>query len=264
MTTATLPPPSRLDRYQLLDTRFTDPAELAKLAQSYPVTAVGSFWAIDRLMPHAPLAGYAIDRRTPNFLERFFVSGVHDLREVRPDPFVAWEYRDHFARDATPLPALPPASTEDFRIQHNLLLSLGDAAGAARALEHALAGADRSVATEYSDGSALLAMRYEHHASRVLTLYFRAGAQRPGSEFSVTSRVIRQMPWSLVPLDPKVRDVGLPSPIPHAVWKTGFVYSLTTEILKRPGTEAFQGVWLGSSAPRAVGRAEPLPLLTLE
>jgi 4-amino-4-deoxy-L-arabinose transferase-like glycosyltransferase len=259
-----LPAPSRLERYQLLDTRFSDPNELAKLAQSYSVTAVGPFWSIDRLAPHAALVGYAIDRRTPNFLERFFVSGVHDLRSITSNPYVTWEYRDQFTHDPNLPPTTPPSSSEDYRVLHNLLAARGDSVAAEGALSAALAGADRSVATEFSDGSALLAMRFEHHASRVLTLYFRAGAPHSGCEFSVTSRVLKRMPLSLVPLDPKVRDVGLPSAIAHSAWKAGFVYSMVTEILKRPGSESFQGNWLGPSAPQSLSRQMPIHLLTLE
>jgi hypothetical protein len=72
------------------------------------------------------------------------------------------------------------------------------------------------------------------------------------------------MPLSLVPADPQVREVGLPSTVPHAAWKPGYVYSLVTEILKRPGTEAFQGIWTGMSAPHALGRREPIELITLQ
>jgi len=258
-------PARGLDRYFLLDSRFSESSELRRLAQTFRVTAVGPFWAVDRGAGQGPIDGYTALRRPPSGFEWYWLSGVHDLRQVEPDPFVTWELRDHLGQTPNPQPQKSPDTDDRRRIAHNLAVQNGDPALAEKLLSKLLSGADRSVATRYDDGTELLGMKYEESASRVLTLYFRAGepSQRD-TPFAIHSRVTKQRAWSMVVADSQIREVGLPSHLPRGLWKRGFIYTSVTEILKRPGRELFFGSFRGAQAPRALGRREPLTLLELE
>ena len=258
-------PATGIERYFLIDSRFTEGAELERLARTFKVTAVGPFWAVDRGAEWAPLNGYSVVRHEPSGFERYWRSGVHALREVVADPFVTWEVRAHLAEPSNPEPNGVPASDEQLRIAHNLAVARGDGQAAEKLLSKLLTGSNQNLRTLYSDGTELLGVKYEAGASRVLTLYFRAGdAVEPGADFAVHSRVVEQLAWSLVPADWQVREVGLPPALPRKLWKAGFVYSSVTEILKRPGKERFYGSFAGPHAPGAIGRKEPLTLLELD
>jgi hypothetical protein len=254
-----------LEQYFLLDSRFSEAAELERLASTFKVTAVGPFWAVDRGAPLGPIDGFSVLRREPSGFERYWRSGVHALRDVVADPFATWELRHHLAQEPIEEPGGAPVTDEQLRIAHNLAVARGDGASAEKLLAKLLQGSNQTLRTRYSDGTELLGAKYEEGASRVLTLYFRTGdAVEPGADFAVHSRVVEGLSWSLVPADWQVRDVGLPSALPRKFWKRGFVYSSVTEILKRPGKERFYGSFRGPSAPGAIGRKEPLTLLELD
>ncbi len=246
------------DRYFLLDARFADEDLLQRLTQTFGANVAGPFWAFDRLSKPGAMHGFAVRRRAPNGLERYFVSGTHDLYWVEPGALQDWELRDHFGA-ASELPAAIEArDLDDVRLLHNLAVARGDAAGAAALLERLLRTADRSVAVSYDDGTQLIGVTRERLAFRV---WFRAaGPAAAPRRFRVFSRVSQRLPWSLVPRDAQLREVGLESPVPETRWKRGYVYCLAFDLLERPGREDLVASFWGDGAPHARGRFEPIVL----
>jgi len=251
-------PSSGRDRFYLLDARFAEGAELKRLAATFQADVVGPYWAFDRALPVGPPHGFAIRRRAPLGWERYFISGVHDLYAVEPSALHAWEAQDHFAQPAGLPKTSSPKDAEELRILHNLALSRGDAGAAAERLAELLRGADLGVATDYDDGTQLLAILREPRQFRILFRAARPPAHQ--QQFRVFSRVSRPKRWSLVPRDTQPREVGLQSSIPRPLWKKGYVYSLAFELLPRPGFEELYGAFSGPYAPKAQNRAEPLVL----
>jgi hypothetical protein len=56
----------------------------------------------------------------------------------------------------------------------------------------------------------------------------------------------------------------MPFAIPATLWERGFVYAASTEILKRPGRERYEGSFRGRGAPVPESGPREEPLLVLE
>src|SRR5262249_6413520 len=137
--------------------------------------------------------------------------------------------------------------------------------GAGELLNQLLAGVDRRAARRFSEGVELLGARLERAASTRLTLYFRTNAALPtDTEFQVVSRVVAPPRLSLVPADELVWDVGMPFALPTSLWRPGFVYSVITEILRRPGRERYDGTFRGPVAPTELDGRGAEALFTLD
>ncbi len=241
------------ERYYVFDGRFADDQQLRENAARATVTAIGPFWIFDRKQPGLA-QGFAVQRREPSLLERYFVSANHALRSVEPDPFWTWELREHLLQSPNPAPSVEPRTLEQLRIAHNIALRSGDVARAQQLREQLLSGVDRTPETVYADGTRLLGVRYESGASDVLTVYFESSGAAD-QRFVIHSRVEAPPRWSLVPADELKWEVGLPTLLPRQVWRPGYLYSSTTEILRRPGRERFTGSWVNTVS-------RELPLLT--
>ncbi len=253
------------ERYFMLDARFSSSDDLAAVLHNYSPELIGPFWFVDRQKPRAALAAHRIARREPSLWESYFVVGSHALRQIEPDPWLAWEAIDHFGEGAAPTPHAPPVDSEALRAAHNQALATGDAARAEALLQKLLRGTDQSARCRYSDGSELLGVRFERGATDVLSVYLRAGGvHADGCRFGIESIVEAPPPWSLVPADPVQRDVGMPPMIAPASWKAGYVYSTVTELMKRPGRERFVGGFRGPGAPAPEGCSPEQTLLVLE
>ncbi len=108
-------------------------------------------------------------------------------------------------------------------------------------------------------------MRFEPGSSDVLTVTFRAGrARAEGHRFRIESAVEAAPALSLTPKDPTLREVGLPSVVPPALWKPGYLYTSITEVLKRPGRERFSGYFVGPGARASTSGSDSCALLVLE
>lgn len=234
------------ERFYVTDGRYSEGTMLRERSQHSGTTVVGPFWIFDR-RSREPLEAFSVVKREPNLLERYFVSSTHALRRLEVDPYARWEARATIYQSPNPLPTTEPQSFEQLRIAHNIAVEQAHFERAAQLKKRLLEGTDPRVATLYEDGTKLLAARFEHGASDVLTLYFESIGP-DDQRFAIRSRVEAPMAGSLVPADPLVREVGLPTTIPRNTWRAGFIYSSVTEILKRPGRERFYGLWLNTTS----------------
>ena len=230
------------DRYYVADLRFMSGAEQDTLAASFASTAVGPFLAIDRALPAGELHAFDISRVEPSVLEAYWVSSSHALRDVSPDPFLTWELKDRFQLAPNPPPTAPPKSFEQLRIAHNIAVSRGDGRGADQWLAALLEGCDRSRTLGFGSGNTLLATRLERGRSLVFSVYvLAAGADPREPELAMRSEITAAAAASLVDPDAVRAEVGMPFTIPASRWKSGYVYSSVTEIIRRIGEERWTG-----------------------
>ena len=226
------------DRYYAADRRFMSGAEQDTLAATFALTALGPFLAIDRAAPLGELRGFEIERVEPSALEAYWLSSSHALRQILPDPFLTWELKDRFALAPNPAPTAPPTTFEQKRIAHNIAVARGDESAAAQWLDALLKDCDRSHALGFGSGNTLLGTRLERGSSLVFNVYvLAAGADPREPELSMRSTIIAPATPSLVDLDTTPAEVGMPFSIPASRWKSGYVYSSITEVIRRIGKE---------------------------
>ncbi|HET7541342.1 MAG TPA: hypothetical protein VFK05_15805, partial [Polyangiaceae bacterium] len=163
-----------------------------------------------------------------------------------------------------PAPLDAPKTFEQQRIAHNIAISRGDAASAAHYLEALLAGADQSHAIAFGSGNTLLGTRVERGSSLVFSVYVRAaGADPREPELVMHSTITERAAGSLVAPDSTRAEVGMPFVFPASRWKSEYVYSSLTEVIRRIGKER----WTGSFRTRESGGTRTSPefeLLRLE
>ena len=247
-----------------VDARFDTRGAFESLTREFPVLALGPYLVADATAPAAPVVGYELVPQRLGALARFFVATSHDVYGAVPDPFWTWELREHLSQAPNPAPTGAPETHEKLRIAHNFALRNGDVAGAARYEQQLLAGVDLRAARSYTGGVELLGARLEDGASAHLTLYFRTSAVLPTDvEFKVASTVTRPRPYSLVPKDELVWDVGMPFVIHTTLWRPGFIYSSITELIRRPGSERYDGAFRGPQAPVLTSERPRAPLAEL-
>ncbi len=247
-----------------VDARFEQRAAVESVTRDFAVRAFGPFLLADVDAPHEPLRGYALVRRQPTTLERWFVASTHDAFDVVPDPLFTWELRTHFRQLPNPEPKSTAHDAEGLRILHNLALARSDLGEATRLEAELLRGVDVSVRRSYEGGVELLGLKLERRASTLLTLYFTTSAALPTDvPFTVTSHVEEPPRRSLVPKDTLPWDVGMPFVIPTSLWRPGFIYSSVTELVRRPGRERYEGAFRGPLAPTPLTPNEK-PLLVLD
>ncbi len=248
------------ERYYVADQRFMDATEQEALAAQFALTAIGPYLAVDREQARGSLSAFAVQRDEPSALQSYWLSGTHAGREIVPDPYLSWEMRDRFGLAPNDPPSALPANFEQLRVAHNIAVAQGDRVAAERWLGQLLTGCDRSHATTFSDGDALLGTRLEHGASLVLSVYFRASGPDPSEPDLVMHSALDSAPsGSLVPRDTRVADVGMPFAIPASRWKTGYVYASITEIIRRIGSER----WYGTFRPARAGSLNSSPELEI-
>ena len=257
-------PVTARDRYYVADLRFMSGAEQDQLASNFSSTALGPFLAIDRSAPAGELRAFAIQRVEPSALAAYWISSTHALREINPDPFLTWELRDRFELSPNPAPTAAPKTFEEQRISHNIAVSRGDEAGAAKWLEALLAGSDRSHAVGFGSGNTFLGTRLERGSSLVFSVYVRAaGADPREPELAMRSVVTETPAGSLIDRDAALAEVGMPFTIPASRWKSGYVYSAVTEVIRRIGKERWSGRFRTRDGPGALPSPE-FELLRLE
>jgi hypothetical protein len=246
-----------------LDSRFDSRGALESLTREFPVRAIGPFMIADIARAAKPVEGFTTIPRKLGAFERFFTATSHDVYDVVPDPFWTWELRTHLNQTPNPAPSSPPVGFEQLRVAHNLAVFEHDTARAARLRAELLAGVDRSVHRSYSEGVELLGARLERGTSTYLTLYFETSAPLPtDTVFQIVSSVEAAPRLSLVPGDELLWDVGMPFAIATTLWRPGFIYSSVTELLRRPGTERYDGAFRGTMAPTPLAPTTT-PLLRL-
>ncbi|MBV9946023.1 MAG: glycosyltransferase family 39 protein [Myxococcales bacterium] len=242
-------------------------ADQVKLAQAFPVTAVGRYALALRSAPLAPVQGFVFEEREPDLREWYLSNGVDRVRTVVPDPFFTWELRAHYAQQPNPSPEGPPRCLDQVRIAHDVAVAAGDGALADRYEAELRAQLDAGVATTFSDGTRLLGQVYRSGVAPTLTLYFKAsGPARDDFPFEIASMVEEAPRFSLVPRDDRSRQVPAPFLLPMRLWKKDFIYTAESEIRKRPGRERFVGYFGGAAGepgPHALDRSGWIPLLIL-
>ncbi len=249
------------ERYYVADQRFMSAAEQEALAKAFSLTLLGPFLAVDRTAHGAALSAFTIQRREPTTLEAYFVSSSHALRDVLPDPYLAWEMRDRFELSPNPSPNFEPRNFEELRVAHNIAIAAGDAARAQHWLSRLLSGCDRRHAQPFDDGNTLLGTRLERGASLVFSVYLQASGPDPlEPQLLLHSRVEAAPRFSLVARDETLADVGMPFAIPASRWKRGFVYASVTEIIRRLGDEHWDAAFRPAGAGRDVAEREILRL----
>ncbi len=227
-----------VERYYVADQRFMAASEQEQLAAAFSLTVVGPYLAVDRAVARGGFEAFSVRRIEPSFLQAYWVSSSHALREVEPDGYLGWEMRDRFGLTPNAPPSAPPANFEQMRVAHNIALASGDRAGAQHWLTQLLAGTDASRTRRFDDGAVLLATRLERGASVVFSVYFRAAGPDPNEpELIMHSSLDAAPASSLVARDPAVAEVGMPFTITASRWKAGYVYSSITEVIRRIGAE---------------------------
>jgi hypothetical protein len=265
-TTSYLPsgPGTARERYYAADLRFMAAAEQDTLAQNFALTALGPFLAIDRTAPAGQLRAFDIEHVEPSALEAYWVSSSHALRRVTADPFLTWELRDRFELSPNPAPTALPKTFEQQRIAHNIALSRGESGSAAQWLKVLLADCDQSHSLGFGSGNTLLGTRLERGSSLVFSVYVRAAGADPAEpELSMYSRITETASGSLVDRDSVLAEVGMPFAIPASRWKSGYVYSSITEIIRRIGKERWTAHFRSHDAHGAQSSPE-FELLRLE
>ena len=255
-------PPQGLTHF-VIDTRFSSRNAIHGFAGRYAVRAYGPIFVADLRAPKAPLVGYDVERVEPTALGRYFRSGSHALPQFRESAFVTWELREHLRQTPNPFPEGAPASAEELRIAHNVAVRRGEPELAARLREELLAGADVSMARSLGLVS-LLGVRYVRGTSELLVVYFEVDERPPrDARFSIWSEVEAAPFASLVPADERAWDVGMPFALPPSLFRRGFIYATTTEILRRPGRERYVGTFRGAGIYEPESGPEEVELLTL-
>ena len=80
----------------------------------------------------------------------------------------------------------------------------------------------------------------------MFSVYVRAaGADAREPELVMHSRITESAAGSLVERDAALAEVGMPFTIPAGRWKSGYVYSSVTEIIRRIGKERWTGRFRG-------------------
>lgn len=233
-----------------LDLRFANVEGAARLARDFQTRAFGPYLFADLRAVTTPLEGFALEPREPTFLERLFVSSSHARYAIRESPLWGWELRHHFGLEQDPPADATPHSFDELRSAHNLAVHQGNAALATSLRQRLLADLERRGARPYTQGVTFLGARLERGTSLFLSVYFEA--TRPLSDactFGIVSYVEAPPRFSLTPADPLPRDVGMPFAIATTRWEHGFIYAATTEILKRPGRERYDGAFRCRDAP---------------
>jgi len=235
-------PVTARDRYYVADLRFMSSTEQEALARNFSATLLGPFMAVDRTARPGELDAFEIQRVAPNLLESYWVSSSHALREIKPDPYLTWEYKDRFELTPNPAPTQAPKTFEQMRIAHNIAVAAGDMRTAAKWLEALLHDADRSHAIEFGRGNALIGTRLERDDSLVFSVYVRAaGPDATEPELVLHSTVSEAPRGSLVDRDAAVAEVGMPFSISANRWKPNYIYSSITEVIRRLGNERWTG-----------------------
>jgi hypothetical protein len=261
---APLPNPAQALRrtHHALDLRFTTGESALRLARDFQARAFGPYLVADLGADGAPLEAFALVPREPTLFERLFVSSSHARYSIRPSPLWGWELAFHLGLGEQPPADATPHSLDELRSAHNLAVQRGDTSLAATLRARLLSGVERRGERPYSVGIRFLGARREPGPSLFLTVYFEAsGSVRVAYTVGVSARVEAPPRFSVTPPDPLLREVGMPFAIPATQWERGFIYAATTEILKRPGRERFEGTFRGRGAPVPLEGPREEPLL---
>jgi 4-amino-4-deoxy-L-arabinose transferase-like glycosyltransferase len=256
---------SHASRLYMIDASQITVDELRTALANFRVTAVGTYWFLDREGP-AGLDGFSFREREPSLGEWLVRGGTEPTRTIVPDPWVEWEWRSLLGRGAFPPQGSAPATFEQLRIAHNAAVTAGEQATANRLEKQLVAGLELPVKATWNNGTTLLGAHHHRGAQRSLTLLFRAGSFPGRAKFSVTAKVLRRRRLSTLALDSAAIETA-PSPSPATdLWRAGHLYAVRVPYRKRPGTERYEGRFVTldrNPAPARTDQPGDVLLLTL-
>jgi hypothetical protein len=239
-----------------------------KIAAAAHVQIYGDAWVVDQRQAPGPVDAFAIEEREPTLLERFLYGGTEPVRSIgaAPDPWRTWEWRAHLGLTAG-VPPGEPRTLEEMRIAHNVAVATGDTASEQRWRQTIELALDRTPATSFSRGLALLGVRVTGSAQPRVESWFETTSEQPPGElvFSVRSIVEARDPLSLVPPDPTEREMAAPPSLSTKLWKPRFIYVTDAVLDHRLGQERYWGRFRsrdGSPAPERLD-GKPQTVLTI-
>ncbi|MBK8251777.1 MAG: glycosyltransferase family 39 protein [Polyangiaceae bacterium] len=253
------------DPLYLADSRFMYDDLQSDLVGRFQVTAVGSFWRVDRSKTGL-IEAFSIRESEPSWLTWYFVSGTEPVRTIVPDALATWEWRVHFGQPAD-LVTASPTSLSEKRVLHNMALSTGDT-GKAQALFGEIAAEFKRIDERFDDGTQIVGARYVEGVRPTLTLLIQAGGPAPkDAQLTVKSKVVARAPFTLSVPDAQEREVGLPLAIAPERWKKGFLYFDEVPIRKRMGREVFHAMFWArrhGTYPKPISGKKSVEVLALD
>jgi hypothetical protein len=185
----------------------------------------------------------------------------------QPDPWLTWEYRTHLDQSAFE-PTATPVTLDQIRIAHNVAVSKNDAAAAERWREKIDAQIDRTVAVKYDSWVRLIGVRFVGGVQPRIESWFEVTDEPSGDvQFNVSSTIVAQGKYSLIPIDKTDRAMAFPPSLPTKLWKVGYIYKTVTVLNHRIGRERYVGAWAtrdGGTPPRRTDHKPDTTLVTLE
>jgi hypothetical protein len=228
--------------------------EERRIAAAAHVRLYGDVWVVDQREPKAPIDVYSLNERQPDPFEWVFISGIEPMRSIgsAPDPWLTWEWRTHLGQPAV-VPSGEPATLDELRIAHNVAVTQGDEAGAARLLDRIRGQLDVTAATAFSTGVRLIGTRLVSGVEPQVESWFECTAPMGDWAYNVRSSVLARAPFSLIDPDPTDREMAYPPSLSTKLWRPHFLYMTRAVLNHRIGRERYAGAWQsrdGSPPPR--------------
>jgi hypothetical protein len=239
-----------------------------KIAGSSHVRIYGPVWVVDQREPQAPVDAYSMNEHEPNVFQWFLTNGTEPVRRpgTTPDPWLTWEWRYHLGQPAT-LPSGAPSTLDEIRIAHNVAVSVGDAAGAARYRRLIEARLDESVATRFDHGVNLIGARLTDGVEPRIETWFECTGPMGDAAFNVRSTIEKKGRFSLIPPDHADREMARGPVLPSKLWHKGMIYSTFAVLNHRIGVERYWGYWAARDAvlpaPRRIDGERETTLVTV-
>ena len=239
-------------------------AEAQRFASTAHVRVYDDTWVVDQREAPAPLDAFSMNEHPPNPFQWLFVSGTEPARNpgTTPDPWLTWELREHLGQPAS-LPTTAPSTLDEIRIAHNMAISRGDEAEAARWRKLIDDALDHSVAAQFDRGANLLGVRVTGGVEPKLETYFECTGPMRDAAFNVRSSIEKKETFSLIPPDPTDREMAQGPLIPTKLWKRGMIYETFAILNHRIGVEKYKGYWAPRDAIPVPHRVDGQPMSPL-
>jgi hypothetical protein len=246
----------------IADMRFLPAPLLREIATQCATRAIGPVLVVEP-GPHRPLEARRLDERAGEGLSGYLRAASEPIRTPAPDPFGTWELRLHLDQLVGDLPS-HPRTVDETRIAASARRTGADPSftGSTNA-PWAIPGM-RPLDAAFDDGTRIVGMldaRIPGAAS--LVFIEAAGPLQPGVLLSVVGRVVKPMPLSLTRPDPHRREMAMPSRIPPALWRAGWLYAVEVFVHPRPGVEELRARFVGTGRGRAPRLASNEPDVVL-
>jgi hypothetical protein len=157
-------------------------------------------------------------------------------------------------------PGGEPRTLDEIRIAHNLAVSRGDEAQAARWRERLLGHLNRAPATRFGDSLRLMGVNVIDGAEPRVESWFEVLAPPSGDYLlGVRSTITARSRWSLIPDDSVDRPMASTSHIATRLWRRGFIYAVETDLNHRIGREEYWAKWVSADGKDPPRRSDGKP-----